>query len=310
MPHRAARWAAFRVLGRAPVPARSPRPRGTAILAPSLVGRTSRGTGHGIRRARADARLDPDSKQRDYDGILKSACENFEIFRKAGDMDRAAGCLRILSMTADKILSTLAPPEPVQTERVSDLSCSFCGRSGMQARLAAGPDVYICECCVADLSDTSTSSRRTRAIFWASAARPVLTAVALPAGGQRPRPSRRTQGLVEGREWQPLAFRKRQIRGVVCGQAVPDGHAQSLGSVARSGRSERKRFKLPQRDPDLLLRQTATMEGANQDVAYLVPEKIRRDGTVLRHPLGDGARLVRQEPRRDDGGVDDDRHQY
>jgi len=57
------------------------------------------------------------SKQRDHDGILKSACENFEIFRKAGDMDRAAGCLRILSMTADKILSTLAPPEPVQTER-------------------------------------------------------------------------------------------------------------------------------------------------------------------------------------------------
>ena len=52
-------------------------------------------------------------------------------------------------------IENLQTKENLQTEGrdVVQPSCSFCGRGEPEVRLAAGPEVFICDSCVATLSD-------------------------------------------------------------------------------------------------------------------------------------------------------------
>lgn len=80
--------------------------------------------------------------QRQFKVALKAAISAYlEADAMADDVEANAALGRLHLATSELIFGQ-------QSDNRSALSCSFCGQSGSDTRLAAGPDVFICASCV------------------------------------------------------------------------------------------------------------------------------------------------------------------
>lgn len=80
--------------------------------------------------------------ERQFKVALKGAIDTFLQAESDGDeLESRAALGRIHLATSELIFGQLSNSRSPQ-------SCSFCGRSGSEVRLGAGPDVFICADCV------------------------------------------------------------------------------------------------------------------------------------------------------------------
>jgi hypothetical protein len=80
--------------------------------------------------------------QKQFKVALKAAINAFLQAEVDGDdLESRAALGRVHLATSELIFGQLSNSRPVQ-------SCSFCGQSGSDVRLGAGPDVFICADCV------------------------------------------------------------------------------------------------------------------------------------------------------------------
>jgi len=78
-----------------------------------------------------------------YRDALKAGCQTYLLYEKEGDEQGSMAALSLVHLAIAELIfgnrkeSTISSP-----------CCSFCGRSGSEVRLGAGPDVFICADCV------------------------------------------------------------------------------------------------------------------------------------------------------------------
>jgi ClpX C4-type zinc finger len=90
--------------------------------------------------------------------LLTSAYEHYSKFADAGDFEKADICIDVLKMACERLKQDT--PSKGKEFRFGTLGqnsvvlCSFCSRSSDEVRLAAGPNVFICEHCVKDIQSS------------------------------------------------------------------------------------------------------------------------------------------------------------
>ena len=92
-----------------------------------------------------------------FDVALKTGIDAYLHYQAEGNKQLSKGSLSLIHVAIDKLLSG---DEDKDEESASSLSCSFCGRSGSEVQLAAGPDVFICADCVAIFSESFASNKQ------------------------------------------------------------------------------------------------------------------------------------------------------
>jgi ClpX C4-type zinc finger len=90
--------------------------------------------------------------------LLTSAYEHYSKFADAGDFEKADICIDVIKMTCERLTQNKSPKDgEFRSEKLGQNSvflCSFCSRSSEEVRLAAGPNVFICEHCAKDLQSS------------------------------------------------------------------------------------------------------------------------------------------------------------
>ena len=95
-------------------------------------------------------------EKRYRESILVGAL-GYILFNESGHQTFAQATLGFVS---DAIALSAGQPAASQIHRKSsEPSCSFCGRRDPQVKLAAGPDAFICDSCVATLSKTFATGK-------------------------------------------------------------------------------------------------------------------------------------------------------
>jgi hypothetical protein len=87
--------------------------------------------------------------QKRFAGAAGIAILSYFLAQEEKDEDRRRLSLSILLKSIEEL--KLEQPQ-IETEK-RDPSCSFCGRSEPEVRLAAGPDAFICDGCVSTLNE-------------------------------------------------------------------------------------------------------------------------------------------------------------
>ena len=88
--------------------------------------------------------------QNDFHEAIVVAIGGYLYYREKRDEQIASGCLNLIYVAIGHLLQVDMPA-------VSTESCSFCGRSGVEVQLGAGPEAYICSDCVEIFHDTFRS---------------------------------------------------------------------------------------------------------------------------------------------------------
>jgi hypothetical protein len=94
--------------------------------------------------------------QRKFEVALRAGIDAYLHYKAEGNQQLSMGSVSLIHVA---ISGLLAEDEDKDGERASSPSCSFCGRSGSEARLGAGPDVFICADCVAIFSRSFASNK-------------------------------------------------------------------------------------------------------------------------------------------------------
>lgn len=78
-----------------------------------------------------------------YKDALKAGCQAYLLYEKEGDEQGSRAALGLVHLAIAELIFGNR-----KEGTISSLCCSFCGRSGSEVRLGAGPDVFICADCV------------------------------------------------------------------------------------------------------------------------------------------------------------------
>ena len=85
-------------------------------------------------------------KQGNFKDALKAGYEGYAYCEREGDERGAMAALGLVHLA----IAELIFGNRKETQGMAPTpSCSFCGRSGSEVKLGAGPDVFICADCVA-----------------------------------------------------------------------------------------------------------------------------------------------------------------
>ena len=86
--------------------------------------------------------------QRRYKDAVKAGCEAWLRHESEGDENGSMAALSLIHLAIAELIFR-GPNGPAKPSP----ACSFCGQSGSEVRLGAGPDVFICADCVAIFHD-------------------------------------------------------------------------------------------------------------------------------------------------------------
>src|ERR1700730_737698 len=79
--------------------------------------------------------------KKDFHQAIIVAIGGYLYYRDKRDDQISGGCLNLIHVAISQLLQ-------LDNQTVTTNACSFCGRSGIEVRLGAGPDAYICSDCV------------------------------------------------------------------------------------------------------------------------------------------------------------------
>lgn len=88
--------------------------------------------------------------ERSYQNALMAALLGHVIAQEKGDDGLKNNSLGMITKAAEE-LKAQAEPQPHTVAAAP--ACAFCGKAQPEVRLAAGPNVFICDGCVATLSE-------------------------------------------------------------------------------------------------------------------------------------------------------------
>ena len=95
--------------------------------------------------------------QKKFEVALRAGIDAYLHYKDVGNQQLSMGSVSLIHVA---ISGLLAEDEDKDRERASSPSCSFCGSSGSEVRLGAGPDVFICVDCVAAFSESFAAKTR------------------------------------------------------------------------------------------------------------------------------------------------------
>jgi RNA polymerase-binding transcription factor DksA len=93
--------------------------------------------------------MKPFEEMRFHDALV-CGFSNYMVAREVKDSEYEASFLLAMRETIERMLP--------QSEQAEKEECSFCGRRPPDVRLAAGPEVFICNVCVAILTESFRNS--------------------------------------------------------------------------------------------------------------------------------------------------------
>ncbi len=81
--------------------------------------------------------------QRKFEVALKAGIDAYLHYQAEGDQQLSMAALSLVHLAIGELIFG-----DRNKERAPSSSCSFCGQSGFEVQLGAGPDVFICVDCV------------------------------------------------------------------------------------------------------------------------------------------------------------------
>jgi ClpX C4-type zinc finger len=80
--------------------------------------------------------------QRKFEEAIKAGIDAYLHYHTEGNQKLSRAALDLIYLATSRLIFGDQPTPS------SELCCSFCGRSGVDVRLGAGPDAFICADCV------------------------------------------------------------------------------------------------------------------------------------------------------------------
>jgi ClpX C4-type zinc finger len=90
--------------------------------------------------------------QEEYDVAIQAGIDAYLHYQAEGSDRISRGALNLIHVAISRLVLA-------DKDSAAGLSCSFCGRSGSEGQLGAGPDAYICLDCVTVFSKTLRAKR-------------------------------------------------------------------------------------------------------------------------------------------------------